>query len=200
MSSPQLSFPQRKLVHICFNMNFPPNKIYEFNIGNAGKTEIIFNACHTAIDIKLKTEAMIMLINSSLFTGSDTVIFDDYEELSQFVIVIRELILRFAFTVYAKKFNDNDLSDNEHFDNLSDSNTAYLKDDVKTNYETLLEIIKMKKLAMPNFNKTDHYAIKRQINWIRSILGRNVKNLPESIALQIIELLKSVDLAALQKK
>lgn len=68
-----------------------------------------------------------------------------------------------------------------------------------SDFDKLIEIIRTKKLAMPNFAKVDRYAIKRQTNWIRSMLGKKPKDLPETDALKIIDRLRYLDLDSLKK-
>ena len=57
-------------------------------------------------------------------------------------------------------------------------------------FQTIRHIIETKNISAPNFNDHSANALKKQINWIRSILKKNIITLNEQVCLSLIEKLK----------
>jgi hypothetical protein len=206
-----------KVVNIYFNGDFRSIAIYEYHVHPNGTTDLIFNK-NTNDGIRFET--LIMLVKSGLFNDKLIMIFNE-NITHELAIMLKGLLssvsndVRLTMTRYVDhpaevlKYHDEkaqpiDISDMQSFVNsamLMVNIQRSLSNNVSpSNFDTLIEIIKTKKLAMPNFAKVDRYAIKRQINWVRSILGKDLRELPEPEALSIINKLKTLDLDSLKKR
>jgi len=206
-----------KVVNIYFNGDFRSIAIYEYHVHPNGTTDLIFNK-NTNDGIRFET--LIMLVKSGLFNDKLIMIFNE-NITHELAIMLKGLLssvsndVRLTMTRYVDhpaevlKYHDEkaqpiDISDMQSFVNsamLMVNIQRSLSNNISpSNFDTLIEIIKTKKLAMPNFAKVDRYAIKRQINWVRSILGKDLRELPEPEALSIINKLKTLDLDSLKKR
>lgn len=203
-----------KTIYIRYDSQFANNKIYELNYLNNRELELRFNSCTTTNDIDLKCDMLLMLVKSGLFNNNDVIISQN-EKLNQFNIVISRLIWSHSRSIGIEHSNtDEKVSINEklvvidlpiiktnettqmsNFD-VNTENKTYVGD----HFNRIVQLIQTKKFALPNFNKIDRWAIKRQINWLRSTLGLSVKTLPENIALEVIKLIKTLDIEELKKK
>lgn len=195
-------------ITIKFSNNFPKDKIYECIVD--GKMRVlIFNSADELFEEKVETIAL--LNNSGMFKNRTvSMIFD---KTSPFITVAKSLIQSTALGFYENDVHvertityqesKSDIGSNKCIEMTGNEHqhVRELKEvsmDPQVIFDEVINIIRTKNLKLPNFKRKEPFAVKRQINWLRSILSRNNKTLPDNIAKIIISHLSNIDLENLQ--
>ncbi len=195
-------------ITIRFSNNFPKDKIYECLVD--GKMRVlIFNSDDELFEEKVE---MIALLNNSGIFKNRTVsmIFDNP---SPFITVAKSLIQSTSLGFYEndvhiekniiyqepeKKNMETIETEKQISRALEKAKPVELSMDPQTIFDEVIGIINTKTLKLPNFKRKEPFAVKRQINWLRSVLSRNHKTLPDNTAKIIISHLSHIDLENLQ--
>lgn len=194
-------------ITIEFSNEFCVGKIYELHSLNK-TSRLIFNDSNENFETKVGVIAI--LNNGQMFKNKTVSIVS--EKPSPFLTVLKSIVSSSALTVYE---NDAPIRDNIIVpDRLNETmclqatgperctgrvlETKEITQDPQAIFDEVVAIVRTKKLKLPNFKRSEPFAVKRQINWLRSILSRNHKTLPDKTALIIKSHLSNIDLPSLQ--
>ena len=190
-----------KTFSIYFDEKLEETKVFSIEIISDKFIALIFNDHYKPIDIRIKWKIFYSLLTSDYFEDSNVII-QKHNNLEQLIEIMKESLKKEGINVNIANVNKINQDENNRRSNDQDENKEVVhhfrhKDilnegkTVEKYFDQLMNLIKSKLFKFPNFERLDHFAVHRQINWLHTVLDNKMSR---THALQLIEKIRPLKL------